>query len=77
MTHKFEVVGVASISWQVELPEGFELRGTTTKDPAVGALIDFLPQSGKVYLWGEDKPPAEVFIELLEDEVIVEEDDRE
>jgi hypothetical protein len=72
-----KVCGILEINWSVVLPDGKEDVGTSTNDPAIGALLDFLPQSGQVYLWGEDEKPADIFIEYFEEDVVIEEDERE
>ena len=71
-----KVRGTMTISWSVDLPEETQRKGVTTDDPAIGAVLDFLPQSGFVYTWGEDKEPAEVWLETHEDDVEIEEDNR-
>ena len=72
-----KVCGTLEINWSVVLPDGKEDAGTVTDDPAIGALLDFLPQSGQVYLWGENDKPVDVFIESFEEDVVIEEDERE
>lgn len=70
------VRGQATIYWTVDLPEGKE-RGKDT-DPAIEAVLGFIPQSGLVYLWGRDPadPAADVFVELDEADIEIEEDNR-
>lgn len=73
---KVVVRGVAEVSWTVELPEEHKWDGQACKDPAVEAVLCSLPQDCDIFLFGEDKPPANVYVELTEQDVTVEEDHR-
>ena len=58
-----------------------EMRGETARekvvcdDPAVEAVLEGIPQSLDVYLWGKNTPPASVFFEIHEEDIKIEEDD--
>ena len=71
-----KVTGELSVLWTVELPVERAREGVTTDDPAINAALDFLPQSGFVYLWGEDAEPVEVWFEASEADCEVQDDDR-
>lgn len=72
------VSGIVELMWTVELPDEFcEAEGNNATDPAIEAVIDFLPQMGKVFFRGEDQAPANVFLEVHEDDFVTEEDERD
>ena len=69
--------GRVDLLWTVELPDGRERDGVATDDPAIGAVLDFLPQSGFVYSWGEKNEPAQVWLESSDHDFEVYDDDRD
>lgn len=71
------VSGTLEISWTVDLPDETADKGMMCEDPAKEAVIEFIPQSGKVFIWGMDKEPVEVWIEKQEADVEIEEDERD
>jgi len=71
------VSGTMTVTWSVLLPDDSAREVVACADPAVEAAMTFLPQFGAVHVWGEEREPAEVFIEVHEEDVEVEEDDRE
>ena len=71
------VSGTMTVTWSVLLPDESAREAVACADQAVEAAMTFLPQSGTVHLWGEDREPAEVFVEVHEEDVEVEDDDRE
>lgn len=72
------VSGTVELMWTVELPDEFcKAEGANTTDPAIEAVIDYLPQMGKVFFRGEDQEPATVFLEIHEEDFEIEEDERE
>jgi hypothetical protein len=71
------VSGIIEVNWTVELPDGKEHCGVVADDPAIEAVLDFIPQVGSIYLWGEKEKPVEVFLEVHEEDVEIEEDERE
>jgi hypothetical protein len=70
------VSGILEINWSVELPEGKEHSGAISDDPVIEAVLDFIPQTGSIYLWGEDEKPVDVFLEVHEEDMEIEEDER-
>ena len=73
---RVHVAGEATIRWSVLLPNDKAHEGVIVDDPAKECVIAGLSKSLNVYLWGEDEPPAGVYIECHEDDVTVEENDR-
>ena len=71
------VCGTMTVSWTVELPEARCRESVACDDPAVEAAMQAVEQHIVTYLWGEDKPPATVFCEVMEEDVEVEEDNRD
>lgn len=71
------VSGVVEIIWTVELPEGREHQGQMCEDPAVEAAVEGIPQDLYIYLWGQEAPAARVHYEVHEEDVVVEEDERD
>lgn len=71
------VAGEVTLHWTVELPEKYPHEGLACKDPAVEAVLAAVGQSADILLWGKEEPPAKVFLEVDEEAVEIEEDDRE
>lgn len=74
-----EVSGVVTLNWSVRLPDNHQrnLKGEgLCDDPAIEAVLAFVPQMGKVFLRGEDSDPIEVFLELHEEDFEIEDDFR-
>ena len=73
-----KVTGSLTLYWSVDLPTQPKERWQgMCEDPAKEAVLDFIPQSGKIYLWGEDKEPADVWLEAHEEDVEIDDDERE
>lgn len=70
------VAGEVTVHWQVELPVEHQHNGLACEDPAVEAVLATLGQQIDVLLWGRHEPPATVFLEVSEEDVNVDEDDR-
>ena len=70
------VAGEVTVHFQVELPVKHQHDGLACKDPAVEAVLASLGQQVDVLLWGRYEPPVKVFLEVSEEDVVVEEDDR-
>ncbi len=71
------VRGVMEVNWTVELPEDLCRKSVACADPAVEAAMQAVHQDFATYLWGPDRSSARVYCEVMEDDVVVEEDDRE
>ena len=73
------VSGIVELRWTVRLPDE-HLRNPAGEglcdDPAIEAVLAFVPQMGNVCLRGEDGPEIEVYTELHEEDFEVEEDER-
>jgi hypothetical protein len=74
MTKTIRVAGQATIAWTAYVPEG--AVPNICDDPAVEAVLGAIGQSQDVYIFGEDAEPVHVDLELGEEDVEVEEDDR-
>jgi len=72
-----KVAGMMSVGFTVELPIEHCSESVACDDPAKEAAMQAVSQLLEVWLWGEDKPPAKVFTEVCEQDVEVEDDDRE
>lgn len=71
------VRGVMEVNWTVELPESLCRKSVASDDPAVEAAMQSVHQDFCTFLWGPDRPSARVYCEVVEDDVVVEEDERE
>lgn len=71
------VRGTMEVTWTVELPEALCRESVACEDPAVEAAMQAVQQEIGTLLWGSEKPEARVFCEVMEDDVVVEEDERE
>ena len=76
-----EVNGRVELSWTVRLPDNHQynerLEGLCD-DPAIEAVLKFIPQMGKVWLReDEDMAPFEVYTEMHEEDFEIEEDNRD
>ena len=69
------VRGEARIIFTVELPQETSRQKVVCDDPADEAVLEGLPQSLDVYLWGKNKEPASVFFEIHEEDIDIEEDE--
>lgn len=75
-----EVSGKVELSWTVRLPDDHQRNGKgegLCDDPAVEAVLKFVPQMGKVLLREDESEPIEVYTELNEEDFEIEEDGRE
>ena len=71
------VVVKLEVTATVELPKDDKYNGQMCEDPAVEAALEAVGQGPiDIYLWGQDKDPARVFLETYEDDAEVEEDCR-
>lgn len=70
------VAGTMTVNWTAELPSELCHESVCCEDPAVEAAMQMVQQSASVYLWGQDKRPVNVFCEVIEDDVEVEDDER-
>ena len=72
------VRGTAEVVWSVEIPVGHEWDGQACPDPAVEAVI-CSGASGEydVFLFGVDKPPVNVYLDVEEEDIHVEDDPRD
>ena len=70
------VAGTATINWTCHLPVDRAREANMCADPAVEAVIEAMPQTCQIYVWGQDKEPVDVNIEIDERDVEVEDDDR-
>lgn len=70
------VVVKLEVTATVELPDEDKYNGQLCEDPAIEAALEAIPQAATVYLWGDDKNPARVYMETQEEDAEIEEDDR-
>lgn len=72
------VTGTVEVRWTVEIPKQHEWDGQACTDPAVEAVIcSGVSGEYDIYLFGEDKPPVNVYLDVGEDDVTIEDDDRD
>jgi hypothetical protein len=74
------VSGIAKVAWTVELPDDPKLQHyerTIATDIAIGVILEYTPQMGRVYAFDDDKDFANVYIELHEEDFEIEEDERD
>ena len=74
-----EVSGKVELNWTVRLPDDhqYNKKGEgLCDDPAIEAVLDFIPQMGKVLLREDESEPIEVFTELHEEDFEIEDDHR-
>jgi hypothetical protein len=72
------VSGKVTIIWAVDLPDKFQHeKNVPAKDPAIQAVLDFIPQKGDVWCFGDARQPAKVYLEIHEDDFEIEEDSRD
>ena len=74
---RVHTAGEMHVRWGAELPKETQHKGQACSDPAIEAALSALSQTTFVYLWGEDKEPAIVHFEICEEDVFLEEDDRQ
>jgi len=75
-----EISGRVELLWTVRLPDNHQHNDKgegLCEDPAIEAVLNFIPQMGKVFLRGEASEPIEVYAELHEEDFEIEEDSRE
>lgn len=65
-----------TVRWTVELPEENKYNGQACDDPAVEAAMCTVRDHCSIYLWGEQEDPADITLEVCEEDVEIEEDDR-
>lgn len=69
------VRGTIALSWSVTLPK--DKAGVPgPDDPAIDALIQFIPQSGWVHCFDNDIDRAEIWLEISDTDIEIEEDER-
>jgi len=66
------VTGTVSVSFMVQLPAQHAEEKVCCESPAVEAVLCAI-QGGDIYMWGEDKRPAQVFFDLVEEDVELDE----
>jgi hypothetical protein len=75
-----EVSGKAELLWTVQLPDDHQynekLEGLCD-DPAIEAVLKFIPQMGHVLLREKESEPIRVYTELHEEDFEIEEDSRD
>lgn len=77
-TSKYVTVsGEMVVCFNVELPTDFSHDGQACDDPAVEAALCAVNEMVQVFLWGQDNLPARVSLEVFEEDVTIEEDNRE
>jgi hypothetical protein len=69
------VRGEARIMFTVDLPKKNAKTKVICDDPAKEAVIEALPQSLDLYLWGKNEAPLSVCFEIHEEDVEIEEED--
>lgn len=69
------VAGEVTVSFSAEMPADLGKLSVMCDDPAVEAVISAVGGDVDVFIWGEDKPPVSVYVEVFEDDVVIEEDD--
>lgn len=71
------VSGTMEVTWTAHLPEALCRESVACEDPAVEAAMQAVQQEIGTLLWGLEKPEARVYCEVMEDDVEIEEDERE
>ena len=69
------VHGSVRVYFTVDLPAETARTANLTADPAVEAVLEAASQSVSVFLWGEDRKPAKVFLETDAEEIQIEEEE--
>lgn len=69
------VCGEARVSFCVELPAETAREKVCCDDPAVEAALNVIGGNAAVFIWGENKSPARVTVELFEEDIDIEEDE--
>jgi hypothetical protein len=75
-----EVSGKAELLWTVRLPDDHQYNEKNEglcDDPAIEAVLEFIPQMGKVFLREDESKPIEVYTELHEEDFEIEDDHRD
>jgi len=75
-----EVSGKVELSWTVRLPDDHQHNKDgegLCNDPAIEAVLDFIPQMGKVLLRENESEPIEIYTELHEEDFEIEDDHRD
>ena len=70
------VSGEMTVRWTVRLPADRARDGQACDDPAVECAMGAIFPDLTVLLWGKDAPGAHVYLEVCEEDVTVEEDER-
>lgn len=69
------VYGEARVLFTVELPAETAHEKVSCDDPAVEAALETIGANAEIFLWGEEKAPARVMVELFEEDIDIEEDE--
>jgi len=69
------IAGEARVVFTAYLPAETAYEKVASDDPAVEAVLEALYGDTKIYLWGQEKEPAHVTIEVFEEDIDVEEDE--
>lgn len=75
-----EVSGKVELNWTVRLPDDYQYNidgEGLCNDPAIEAVLKFIPQMGKVLLREKQSKPIEVYTELHEEDFVIEDDLRD
>lgn len=75
-----EVSGIVELKWTVRLPDDHQYNAKgegLCDDPAIEAVLDFIPQMGRVTLRENESRPIEVYTELHEEDFEIEDDLRD
>jgi len=71
------VVVKLEVTATVELPEENRYNGQACEDPAIEAALEAAERGPvDIYLWGQDKAPARVYLETCDLDAEIEEDSR-
>lgn len=74
MKHR-RVSGEARVSFTVLLPEETANEKVVCDDPAEEVVLCAIGGPSNIFLWGEDKEPAQVTVEVFEEDIDIEEDE--
>jgi hypothetical protein len=75
-----DVSGKAELLWTVQLPDDHQYNEKVEglcDDPAIEAVLKFIPQMGHVLLREKESEPIRVYTELHEEGFEIEEDSRD
>ena len=70
------VAGEVVVRWEAKIPVDRQHEAYACEDPAVEVVLAAVNENVDVFLWGRDEAPANVYLEVSEEDVTIEEDDR-